>query len=107
MPSACSGSSIMAGTAPVVTAAITNAAGAPANPTGLVVTTRSPSGTQVEYTHPNAAITNPAVGTWVFTFPAPLIVAGEWAVYFAASGGGADTARSVTFKVRSPAVSLV
>jgi hypothetical protein len=97
----------MAGTAPVVTATITDADGAPADPTALVVTTRAPDGTQVDYTHPDAAITNPAVGTWVFTFPAPLTDAGEWAVYFAASGGGADVARSVVFKVRSPAVSLV
>lgn len=107
MSCACSGSSIIAGTTVTVTATITDSDGAAADPTALVVTTRAPDGTQVDYTHPHATITNPAVGTWKFTFPGPLTDAGEWAVYFAASGGGADVARSVIFKVKSPAVSLV
>ena len=58
--------------------------GVAANPTALVVTTRSPSGTQTPYTQPHATITQadpPITGEWFFRFPTALTEIGSWWVY--------------------------
>jgi len=57
------------GQQPVITARCTNAAGALANPTTITFQTVDPAGTQTSTSNPNAAITNPSTGIWVYTWP--------------------------------------
>lgn len=68
------------GDQPVVTVAFANVLGAATNPTTVKFVTRNPSGTEVEYVAPNANITNPSTGTYVFTFPTAVGVSGTWEV---------------------------
>lgn len=84
--------SLVPGTAPRFTASFTDADGAAADPTGVVVKVRDPSGDQTTYTHPHATITNPAVGTWVWQAPAGWTEKGKWWVRFAGTGNGVTVA---------------
>jgi hypothetical protein len=57
------------GKQPVITALFLNAAGTAVNPTTVTFITVDPLGVQTTTASPNVAITNPTVGTWVYTWP--------------------------------------
>lgn len=83
----CGVSSVMKGTRPAVEVTFRDADGALANPTAVTVITRDPSGDQLTYATPNAAITNPSTGVWIFEFPAAVTEVGKWWVYVAGTAG--------------------
>lgn len=66
------------GQVPTITALFTNSANTPTNPTTVTFQITDPSGAQVNTASPNAAITNPTTGTFVFTFTAALAQTGVW-----------------------------
>lgn len=79
--------------------------GLPANPSAITIQVRKPDGTVTSYTQADA--TNPAVGTWRFSFPAPLDQDGLWRVRFAGTAGvvaAAETSFSVDCSVFAEAV---
>lgn len=90
---------IRVGTRPQVQARFTDADGAAVDPGTLVVIVRKPDDTHDTYTHPNAAITNPEPGTWLFRFPAEITVPGTYWIYFN-GGDPADVADEVKLTVR-------
>jgi hypothetical protein len=93
-------STVHVGTRPQVQGLITNAtSGAPVNPTVLTVIVRNPDDTQDTYTSPNAAITNPETGTWLFRFPAEITVPGTYWIYFNGDDP-ADVADEIKLVVR-------
>lgn len=94
----CTGS-IFVGSAPVITATFAEDDGVPADPTAVEVVTYAPDGTRTVYTHPDATISNPSTGTWVFTFPAGITQHGIWWVKIAGTAG-ILAASEVSFKVR-------
>lgn len=96
--SGCS-SDVTVGTAPTVTATFVDADGAPADPSAIEVVTLAPDDTRTVYTSPDATITNPAVGTWVFTFPAAITLHGKWWVRVAGTAT-IVAASEVSFRVR-------
>lgn len=79
---------------------------APADPSALVIRVLKPDGATDVYTHPNAAITNTAVGEWHFQFPAALMLPGEYVMYALASGGGVDVGRQRRFTVHDIDITL-
>lgn len=83
----CGVSSVKKGTRPSVEVTFRDVDDALANPTAVRVITRDPSGDQVTYNTPNAAITNPSTGLWVFEFPTALTEVGKWWVYVAGTAG--------------------
>lgn len=85
------------GSRPTVTFTFVDIDGAPADPTAIAMTVMDPDGTQVDYDISD--FTNPATGTWVFQFAAPLTEVGDWWVYAVASGGGADAAAETSFPI--------
>ncbi len=88
------------GDRPTATVTFRNTAKALTSPTTVVFITRSPSGVEASYTTPHASITNPSVGVFVFTFPAPLNAAGKW--YVRAKGtAGHEAAAEQMFQVRA------
>lgn len=87
------------GDRPTATVTFKNVAGVLTDPTTVVFLTLSPAGTETPYTSPDAAIANPSVGVWTFTFPAPLTEPGSW--YLRAKGtAGLQSAGELLFKIR-------
>ena len=86
---------MVVGTAPSVTARFTTTAGVAADPTTVSFTVVTPAGASTVYTAPHAAISNPAVGTWIFTMPAGAALAGSYYVYVQGVGGGVTVAEEV------------
>jgi hypothetical protein len=85
MAGCCGGSSangLVVGSRPTVTATFRDEDGVLSNPSSVRVITRDPSGDEITYNTPDGNITNPSVGIWEFTFPAPLTEVGTWWVYF-------------------------
>ena len=68
------------GDQPLITATFTNAANALTNPTTVTFITVNPVGAEITTVSPNAQITNPSTGVWVYTFPGTtgIQVAGTW-----------------------------
>lgn len=67
------------GDQPTLTALFVNATNTPTNPTTVTFITKDPAGTEVSTVFPNAAITNPSTGTFVYTYPSALSLAGTHA----------------------------
>lgn len=59
----------LVGQQPLITALFTNAANVATNPTTVTFIFVDPAGAQTSTSNPNAAITNPSTGTWVYTWP--------------------------------------
>lgn len=75
------------GTAPRITGYFTDGDGNPADPTTVTVRAIDPDGVTIStWTSPDAQITNPAVGTWIFDFPNALDDAGKYHVLMVGSG---------------------
>lgn len=68
----------LVGQMPTVTALFTNSSNTPTNPTTVTFQITDPTGAQVNTSNPNAAITNPATGTWLYIFPAALSLSGTY-----------------------------
>lgn len=84
------------GTLVTVTVNFTNAAGAPADPTGITFLERDPTGAVVARTHTSA--TNPAVGKWVWEASRAFDIPGTWR-WRAVATAGLVTASEITAKV--------
>jgi hypothetical protein len=80
----------------------------PADPTTITVYVLYPDGTTASWTTPDATITNPdtVVGEWLFTFPAALMLAGEYWVFGRGDGGGADGTDEVSFTLHDTHVPI-
>lgn len=70
------------------------------DPTSLEFRVRKPSGAVTEYTPPNAAISNPAVGTWVLRIEAD--VAGTWTLTAASTAALQKGVKEWTFEAIDP-----
>lgn len=66
------------GQMPQITALFLNATNTPTAPTAITFVTVNPLGAEVTTVAPNAAISNPSTGTYVYTYPAALSVAGTY-----------------------------
>jgi len=87
------------GTRPVISTPFLNAANVPAGPSAVTVSTLSPAGVRTNYTSPDATI---ALGTTVvFTFPAPLTVAGDWIVRVVGTAGVQAAASDFSFNIEA------
>lgn len=98
--------SLIVGTRPQVAFDFLDASGDPADPTSLTVRVMDPGGAVVEYDQDSPEVSNPTVGTWVWQPASPLLTAGEWWVYVAGSGGGADVAAEDSFVIGDTHVPL-
>jgi len=85
------------GDQPIVTAAFTDAAGEPDDPTAITFSLKAPNGTVVTATE--AAATNPVVGTWEWSLPSAFDAAGAWYVRVEATAG-LQTAEEMTIRVQ-------
>lgn len=101
----CDLETVMKGTTPVVTATFLNEDDVLTNPTTVRVITRDPSGDQLTYTTPNAAIVNTSVGVFEFTFPAALTEVGKWWVLVSGTAG-VLVAQEISFTVKGTHVSV-
>lgn len=81
----------LVGQMPQLTFTFTNAANVLTNPTTIVVQITDPTGTQVNTTSPNAAITVPSTGVWVYTAPAALSIVGTYIWRVKATGTLTDS----------------
>ena len=98
MSCGCSSSNAnLIGSRPTLTFTFTDIDGVPADPSTIAMTVMDPSGTLT--TWEISDFTNPTPGTWVFEFADPLTEVGEWWVYAAAAGGGADAAAETSFTI--------
>ena len=84
------------GTLVTVTVNFTNAAGQPADPTGITFLERDPAGAVVTRNETNA--TNPAVGTWVWPASRAFDIPGTWR-WRAEATAGLVTATEISAKV--------
>lgn len=89
------------GTAPTVTAAFTDIADVATDPATIEFRTIEPNGTETPYTFPDATITNPAVGSYVFTWPTATTDPGEHWVVVSGTGNGVTVADEVGFTVHA------
>ena len=90
------------GDLPVVTCLSTDVDGTATDPTTVQVSVIAPNGELFQdspYTTPDANITNPTTGTFVFTFPLALNDDGPWHVRFEGTAG-LEAAAETTFNVR-------
>lgn len=76
-----------------------------ADPTSITVTTRDPTGAEIDYTSPHAAIVNVSTGIWDFQFPAPVTLAGTWWVYMKGNSG-VQAASEIKLKIKGAHVSV-
>lgn len=86
------------GQIPTVTALFTNSSNVPTNPTTVTFQITDPTGAQVNTPSPNAAITNPTTGTFIFTFTAALSIVGVW-IWRVKGTGALTDADEGTFRV--------
>jgi hypothetical protein len=93
---------IFEGTAPVVQFTFYDIGGALANPTAMLVRVQDPDDNVVDYTTPDATITNPSVGVWQWT-PANAPAPGTWSVYGAGTAG-ILAAAEIAFAVKASTV---
>lgn len=96
---------VRVGTRPQIQGLFTDHNGGPVDPTVVRVIVRKPDDTQDPYTSPNAAITNPEVGTWLFRFPAELTMPGTYWIYFNGDDP-ADVADEIKLVVRGVHVAV-
>jgi hypothetical protein len=79
---------LLVGTRPRVRIPITPPASAPtAVVTDLKVIVKDPSGDEVTYDAPNAALTELDDNDWVWEAPSPLTEVGKWTVYVRTTSG--------------------
>lgn len=90
------------GDRPTVTATFTDADGVAADPTTVVVKTRTPAGTETTYTSGSSAtiVDTATTGVWTFTFPAALAENGTYRVRFKGTAG-LEAAGEIEVKVNS------
>lgn len=86
---------VLVGTAPTVTGVFTDIDGVATNPSAITFTVVTPARVATVYTAPHASIANPAVGTYVFTFPAGTTEVGSYWVYVRGTGNGVTVAEEV------------
>jgi hypothetical protein len=61
------------------------------DPTSITVITRDPAGAQETYTEVSPAVVRQGLGVWVFSFPDPCLVVGEWWVYVNGDGAASES----------------
>lgn len=102
----CAEDRVLVGTAPTVVAEFRDIAGDLADPVSITVIVQAPDGSQDIYTVPTPEITNPSVGVWYFTWPAPVTTAGDYWVYVSGIGNSVTVANQIMVSVFPSEVTL-
>lgn len=106
MSASCSPAKPVVGTRPRVRLTFRDENDDLADPDDITVKVKAPGGATSSWVTPDITITQESTGVWLFMFPSPLLVAGEYWLYAVGSGGGADAAREIKFTVSGVHVPL-